>query len=111
MGNAEVVRDILGERELLAQLAEECNELAKAALKLRRALGGKNWTPKTVEECRAELIEEHADVCGVFKALDWNDKEQRKIIMDQKMSRWRSRLEEHNPMPTDQQIMDEYGLD
>lgn len=52
------VSDILPKTEILAQLAEEASELAQAALKLRRALDGTNPTPKSVEECEANLIEE-----------------------------------------------------
>lgn len=49
------IHEILGESELLAQLAEEAAELAQAALKLRRALDGSNPTPKSVSECRDAL--------------------------------------------------------
>lgn len=36
------ISDILPKEELLCQLAEECTELAQAALKLRRAITGVN---------------------------------------------------------------------
>ena len=62
MQNKISIVDFLGEEEVLAQLAEEASELAQAALKLRRALDGKNPTPKSVEECREALLEEVADV-------------------------------------------------
>lgn len=90
------IKDILGDEELFAQLAEECCELAQAALKMRRALNGKNWTPKTVEECRNDIIEEHADLCLCFKALMWDDKEARKEWEKRKEERWMNRLREHN---------------
>ena len=57
----EVVR-ALDEPVLLEQLAEECAELAHAALKLARLERCENPTPKTEEECVAELKEELADV-------------------------------------------------
>lgn len=57
----EVIRT-LGEPALLEQLAEECSELAQAALKLARLERGENPTPKTEEECIAALKEEMADV-------------------------------------------------
>lgn len=57
----EVIRT-LGEPALLEQLAEECSELAQAALKLARKERGENPTPKTEEECTAALKEEMADV-------------------------------------------------
>ena len=56
------VSDILPKTEILAQLAEEASELEQAALKLRRALDGTNPTPKDVEECEMNLLEELADI-------------------------------------------------
>lgn len=44
------VSDILPKTEILAQLAEEASELAQAALKLRRAINGKNTTPRSISE-------------------------------------------------------------
>lgn len=66
----EFVRDHLSEEELLAQLAEEASELAHAALKLRRALDGRNPTPVPVEEARAGLNEEVADVMLCLQVLN-----------------------------------------
>ena len=43
----EYVRKTLSKEEQLAQLAEECAELGKAALKLRRVYDGRNPTPVT----------------------------------------------------------------
>ena len=63
------IMEYLGEPEMLSQLAEECAELGKAALKLRRVLDGRNPTPKTEEEARADLIEEVADVYNVVGFL------------------------------------------
>lgn len=60
------VSDILPETEILAQLAEEASELAQAALKLRRALDGTNPTPKDIEECEMNLLEELADIKVAF---------------------------------------------
>lgn len=45
MADRNTVYDLLPEDELLAQLAEECSEAAKAALKLRRVRNGANPTP------------------------------------------------------------------
>lgn len=89
------VSNILPEDEILAQLAEECTELAQAALKLRRAINEVNWTPKSIEDCVASVIEEHADVCACFKALGWDDKAARHVIMNEKEQRWTQRLLEH----------------
>ena len=68
------ISDYLPKTEILAQLAEEASELAQAALKLRRALDGKNPTPKSVEECEANLLEETADVKVAMEAYVWNVK-------------------------------------
>ena len=58
----DAVFNLLPEEELLAQLAEECSEAAKAALKLRRARDGVNPTPVSEEEAFGNLVEELADI-------------------------------------------------
>ena len=74
--------------------------LAQAALKMRRALDGTNWTPKTLEECKAALEEEIADVEGVLLALDFAtplvNYDNVHGIQSAKMLRWARRLEEHH---------------
>ena len=89
------IRDFLSNKEILCQLAEEAAELSQAALKLRRALDGKNPTPKSVARCKSELNEEIADVLlcleelTLFSDVDF-------IIQDAfvefKRKRWLSRL-------------------
>ena len=83
------IYEILGESELLAQLAEEAAELAQAALKLRRALDGTNPTPKSVSECRDALKEEYTDVidCGMILMLTPNPQQ-----ISFKRTRWMTRL-------------------
>ena len=49
-----------GEEYMLRQLAEECTELAHAALKFIRAK--RKETPMRVDEARERLVEEIADV-------------------------------------------------
>ena len=85
----EKIKGWLGEAEALAQLAEECAELAQAALKLRRALDGKNPTPNTAEERRRALIEEYTDVihCALVLDLEMDLDQIRK-----KTERWMRRL-------------------
>ena len=90
-----VIRSLLGEEELLCQLAEECDELGKAALKLRRVLNGKNYTPVTEDQARENLLEEIADVslCLAVLGLDapiYGDMVGN--IWDEKLHRWTSRL-------------------
>ena len=92
------VSDILPKTEILAQLAEEASELAQASLKLRRALDGTNMTPKSVEECEANLIEEWADVdLSLRCALECNYFYEYRTKVEQielkKLDRWLSRLE------------------
>jgi hypothetical protein len=55
--------DHIGEPAMYEQMAEECAELAKAALKMARIERGENPTPKTKEQAMADLIEEYTDVC------------------------------------------------
>ena len=44
------------------QLAEECAELGKAALKMARILRGENPTPVTTAEAQDAIIEEYTDL-------------------------------------------------
>lgn len=79
--------------ELLAGLAEECAELAQAALKLRRCFDGTNPTPKDHEEQYDCLLEEIGDVELYLDQLSIN----RIVIADYKeakLERWKKRLEE-----------------
>ena len=87
--NFEKIKVRLGEAEVLAQLAEECTELAQAALKLRRALDEKNPTPNTEEERRRALLEEYTDVihCALVLDLEMDLDQIRK-----KTERWMRRL-------------------
>lgn len=47
----ETIVERIGEPAFLEQLAEECSELAQAALKTARKYRGENPTPKTIDEC------------------------------------------------------------
>lgn len=90
-----LIAEYLGELEALAQLAEEAAELAQAALKMRRAITGKNPTPKSVEECQAALMEEMADVAVCAAQLGYLDGPpgmQIGVIMARKAKRWQERL-------------------
>lgn len=87
------IQDQLSDEELLAQLSEECNELAKAALKMRRVLDGRNPTPVRMPEAWANLQEEISDVLLCLRALeiDYNDPEYG-VQMQAKLDRWVYRL-------------------
>lgn len=77
--------------EILAGLAEECTELAQAALKLRRAHDKTNPTPATQEECLKWLHEEIADVALYLSFLKI-DLQLVSDTMYQKKTRWIERL-------------------
>lgn len=81
-----------GEDYLLRQLAEECAELAQAALKVIRTRHGE--TPVTPEEARAKLLEEIADVIVMMDMVIDSDDEADAIneIMDAKVERMLYRL-------------------
>lgn len=88
------------QEEILAQMAEELTEAAHAALKLRRALGDINPTPKTIPECWESLEEEIGDVMNCIDALMLEDSQNYHAFMSQcgkkaepKMERWKQRLE------------------
>ena len=89
------INEILSKKEILAQLAEEASELAQAALKLRRAIDGKNHTPSSISECEAAMDEEIADVWLCIREVGFSDDDHLMIqgeIMTEKCDRWLSRL-------------------
>lgn len=89
---ADFVRQTLPMRDLLEQLAEECNELAKASLKLIRANQmSENVTPTSRVEAYDNFIEEQKDVVSVLWLLTGNE---RYAYIDgyPKMERWAKRL-------------------
>ena len=89
---AEYVKNTLPARDLLEQLAEECNELSKASLKLIRAIGAsENPTPTGQVEAYDNFIEEQKDVISVLWLLTGNE---RYAYIDgyPKFERWAKRL-------------------
>ena len=89
---AEYVKNVLPARDLLEQLAEECNELSKASLKLIRAIGdSENPTPIGQVEAYDNFIEEQKDVISVLWLLTRH--ENYKFIDNyEKYVRWAKRL-------------------
>lgn len=75
---------------LLEQLAEECSELAQAALKKSRILRGENPTPKTMIEAEADITEELTDVKLVCDLLDLKPDN---YMYKYKSRRWKDRLD------------------
>ena len=112
MGIYEEIREKISREELLAQLAEEAAELAKAALKYRRILDGTNPTPISRKDAFGNLIEEIADVRLVISVLDMD-----KYLLDydviaaKKTLRWIKRLNEINPKNTDSGDLDIEEID
>ena len=92
--NIRLITESVTTAELWGQLAEEAAELAQAALKMQRLLSENNRPRKTAEECIDSVIEEHADVALCFKILGWDDKGQRKAIMERKAARWAELIRE-----------------
>lgn len=89
----EVIRS-LGEPALLEQLAEECTELAQAALKLARLERGENPTPKTEEECVKNLLEELADVNLCIWVIETSRGLDLRRHSNWKLERWTKRIRE-----------------
>nr|DAL08158.1 MAG TPA: triphosphate pyrophosphohydrolase [Caudoviricetes sp.] len=93
MSDFEVIRS-LGEPALLEQLAEECSELAHAALKMARLERGENPTPKTEEECVENLIEELGDVNLCMSVVEANRGIHIRCLSVDKKARWAQRIRE-----------------
>lgn len=91
------IKDRIGEAAVLEQLAEECAELAQAALKMARIERGDNPTPVTMQKAKENLVEEIADVNVCLNVLGvevtFLDESLFFTIMG-KMCRWDDRLQE-----------------
>lgn len=89
------ITNSISELALLVALAEEADELAKAALKLARAKKLINHpTPVSVEDATANLLEEYEDVAACFTIL-----QRKKMVqiqsnagLEYKLNRWADRL-------------------
>lgn len=93
----EFIQAKLPKEELLTQLAEECAEFGKAALKYRRVLDGRNPTPVAHSEAYGNLLEEMADVLlciSVLKLDTVMNIYECGEICDKKLTRWVKRLRE-----------------
>lgn len=77
--------------ELLAGLSEECCELGRAALKLRRVFDGGNPTPTTQEAAIENLEEEIADVTLYLDQIGYS-RGRVAEIKEEKLARWEARL-------------------
>ena len=68
MTDLRYIAENLSDEDILCQISEEADELAKAALKLRRAITGTNPTPVTIEKAVDDLFEEYDDTVIAFSA-------------------------------------------
>jgi hypothetical protein len=91
MTNLETISSLTKTVTLLDQLAEECTELAHAALKASRIMRGENPTPVNIREAESKLVEEWTDLCLVADVMGLNLDED---IYDGKLNRWTARLNE-----------------
>ena len=89
----EVIR-MIGEPALLEQLAEECSELAQAALKLARKERGENPTPTTEAECMKDFLEELGDVNLCMSVVEANRGISIRCLSVDKKARWAKRIRE-----------------
>lgn len=95
MTSFEIIVSHVTRGDMLAQLAEECSELAQAALKLRRTFEGTSPTPTSKETAEANLREEIADVMlTALYSIGISEETIKEImdIMDAKEIRWAQRL-------------------
>lgn len=95
MTDLKKILDEMGEAATLELLAEECTELAQAALKMARKKRGENPTPVSSKKCVLQLLEEIADVCLCLQVLDlsdWYDDDYVKLIANLKLTRWKNRM-------------------
>lgn len=72
------------------QLAEECTELAKAAMKMSRILREKNPTPITREQALADIEEEYTDVYHIAVVIFGMEPDMKQI--EEKNIRWCNRI-------------------
>ena len=91
----EAISGKYGKEYMLRQMAEECNELAQAALKYIRA--ARKETPMRIDEAIEHLTEEIADVRLMIDAvsatvLSERDVDDVQAIKEQKLERWKTRL-------------------
>ena len=89
----------------LEQTAEEADELGQACLKMCRALGNGNPTPRSPDEVREMIVEEYTDVRLCIEVL-------KRImplntdaphLMQEKATRWLARLRGDTPDALEEQ--------
>lgn len=93
VGSILIVVKGLGLIHIRKVLHEVCHDLAKAALKLRRARSGENSTPIT-EEAAREMLLCHISMIMALDTILFKNEEREKMekIKEMKMERWAERL-------------------
>lgn len=93
VGSILIVVKWLGLIHIRKVLHEVCHDLAKAALKLRRARSGENSTPIT-EEAAREMLLCHISMIMALDTILFNGEAREKMekIKEQKLERWAMRL-------------------
>ena len=91
----ETIAGKYGKEYMLRQMAEECGELAEAALKYIRA--ARKETPMRIDEAIEHLTEEIADVWLMIDAvsatvLSERDADDVQAIKELKLDRWKTRM-------------------
>lgn len=84
------IRNAVPTPALYEQLAEECAELAHAALKVARKMRNENPTPLQLQDLLDEVAEEATDVQVVAEVLGLKTRPEYKRF---KLERWAHRLE------------------
>lgn len=98
MNTFEQLLEEIGEPAAVELLAEECTELAHAALKYSRILRAENPTPVTAQKALNEVLEEIADVqlcLSALKPAGWLNLDMVDRIFNLKLERWQNRMVEH----------------
>ena len=80
-----MIAEKIGLPAMYEMLAEECTELAHAALKMARIIRGENPTPKTRDAVKEHLVEEVTDVSLCLRELDLSYDN---LIMERKVERF-----------------------
>lgn len=91
--NLEIIRENVSREDRLLQLAEECNELAQAILKVCRLEKGSNKPQGSKAEVYVNLYEEMADVKLCMSTIENEFTDPLiQVNKDHKLARWVERV-------------------
>lgn len=88
------IHEAVGMPAMMNQMAEECCELAQAALKYRRTLENTNPSPIGEKTAWSRFLEEVADVLVCINELPIGETDAKTVVrqMVMKKARWKKRL-------------------